>query len=264
MRGTAEDGDEHDRERRRHRPPDHGKSVRLDGVGCDPESLEGLARGFLLGGLLRRAPPDAELGPGDVGRADEAAVVRRSLDLEHGVVHLAAGAGERLLELRLVVDVARAGELDLLAERRDDRRLDTLESVLEVESGDGRLEQRGEHVPAAGDALELVARDVPRPLGEPLAEAELLGHESAGGAGDDVRPDLREPALRGVLEAVEDRAGDGELEDAVPEELEPLVGLGAVVRPGGVLEDLFEPRGRELPDQPAELLRRLGPRAGVR
>jgi hypothetical protein len=79
-----------------------------------------------------------------------------------------------------------------------------------------------------------------------------------------VRPDLREPAFRGVLEAVEDRAGDRELEDAVPEELEPLVGLGAVVRPGGVLEDLLEPVGRELPDQPAELFRGLAPRAGVR
>jgi hypothetical protein len=41
-----------------------------------------------------------------VRRAHEAAVVRRPLDLEDGVVHLLARARERFLELRLVVDVA--------------------------------------------------------------------------------------------------------------------------------------------------------------
>jgi hypothetical protein len=79
-----------------------------------------------------------------------------------------------------------------------------------------------------------------------------------------VRTDLREPALGEVGVPVIERPGDRELEDAVPEELEPLVGLRTVVRPGGVLEDLLEPVGRKLPDQPAELLRGLAPRAGVR
>jgi hypothetical protein len=77
-----------------------------------------------------------------------------------------------------------------------------------------------------------------------------------------MRSDLREPALGGVLEAVEDRACDCKLEDAVAEELEALVRVDASVGPGGVLEDLLEPGGRKLGDQPAELVRGL--RAGVR
>ena len=72
--------------------------------------------------------PDAELLAGDVRRADEPPVVRRALDLEHGVVNLRPRARERLLELGLVVDVARARVLDALAERLDDRGLDRARS----------------------------------------------------------------------------------------------------------------------------------------
>ena len=64
---------------------------------------------------------------------------------------------------------------------------------------------------------------------------------------------LREPPLRRILEAVEDCARDGELEDAVPQELEPLVGLGAVLGPGRVRENLLEPVLRKLGDQTPEL-----------
>jgi hypothetical protein len=39
-----------------------------------------------------------------------------------------------------------------------------------------------------------------------------------------VGADLRQPALRGLAEAVEDGPRDRELEDAVAEELEPFVG----------------------------------------
>jgi hypothetical protein len=70
-----------------------------------------------------------------------------------------------------------------------------------------------------------------------------------------VRSDLREPALRRLFEAVEDGTSDRELEDAVTEELEALVRLRAVVRPGGVGEDLLEPLGRQLGDEAAELVR---------
>jgi hypothetical protein len=70
-----------------------------------------------------------------------------------------------------------------------------------------------------------------------------------------VRTDLREPALGRLAETVEDRSRDGELEDAVAEELEPLVRRGAVVRPGGVGEDLLEAGLWELGDQAAELER---------
>jgi hypothetical protein len=136
--------------------------------------------------------------------------------------------------------------------------------VLEVERGDRGLEQRSEHVPASGDALELVARDVACPLGEPFPETEVLRDERAARAGDDVRTDLRETALRRVAEPVEDGARDRELEDAVAEELEPLVRVGAVVRPGGVLEDLFEALGRKLGDQAPELVGPGGVRAGAR
>ena len=86
----------------------------LDPLGHDAERLERLARGFLLRGLLRRALADAELLARDVCRADELAVVRRALDLEHRVVNVASRAREGLLELRLVVDMARARVLDAL------------------------------------------------------------------------------------------------------------------------------------------------------
>jgi hypothetical protein len=74
-------------------------------------------------------------------------------------------------------------------------------------------------------------------------------------AGHDMGAYLREPPLRGILEAVEDGACDRELENAVPEELEPLVRLGAVARPGRVGENLLESSVRKPGDQAAELSR---------
>jgi hypothetical protein len=68
-----------------------------------------------------------------------------------------------------------------------------------------------------------------------------------------VRADLREPALGEVREALVEGAGDGELEDAVAEELQPLVRRGAVGRPRGVREDGLEARRRERVDQALEL-----------
>jgi hypothetical protein len=70
-----------------------------------------------------------------------------------------------------------------------------------------------------------------------------------------VRADLGESAFRRVCEAIEDRPRDRELEHAVSEELEPLVGLRAVFRPRRVGEDLLAPSGRKLVDQAAELVR---------
>jgi hypothetical protein len=188
-----------------------------------------------------------------VRRADETAVVRRPLDLEDGVVDLLAGPGERLLELRLVVDVARPGVLDLLGKGRDDGRLDALEAVLEVERRERGFEERGEDVPAPRDALQLVRRDVSGTLGELLAQTEVLRDGGAARPRDDVGPDLRQAALRRLPEAVEDGPRDRELENAVAQELEALVGGGPVVRPGRVREDLLETRSRKLGDQAAEL-----------
>ena len=188
-----------------------------------------------------------------MGRADEVAVVRRSFDLEHGVVDLATGACQCLLKLRLVVDVTRAGVLDRLRERLDDRRLDAFEAMLEVERGDRSLENRSQDVAAAGDALELVGGDIPGVVQETVPELELLGHHGTCLARDNVGADLRQAALRGVAETLEDGMRDRELEDTVPEKLEALVRLGSVVGPGRVREDLVESGLRKLGDQAAEL-----------
>jgi hypothetical protein len=59
-----------------------------------------------------------------------------------------------------------------------------------------------------------------------------------------VRADLREAPLGGVRETVVERAGDGELEDAIAEELEPLVRRAAIRSPRRVREDVIEPCGR--------------------
>jgi hypothetical protein len=67
-----------------------------------------------------------------------------------------------------------------------------------------------------------------------------------------VRPDLREPALRQVREPLVERTGDGELEDAVAQELEPLVGVAPYARPGRVGERVVETLLRKLLDQGRE------------
>jgi hypothetical protein len=168
-------------------------------------------------------------------------------------VHLLPRPGQRLLELGLVVDVERARVLDPLGERVDDGGLDPLEAVLEVDRRDRGLEDGREDVPAAGDALELVGGDVAGELRELLSQAELFRDRRAALAGDDVRADLREASLGRLGEAVENRASDRELEDAVPEELQPLVRLRPVFRPRRVGEDLLQPVGGQLRYQAAEL-----------
>jgi hypothetical protein len=70
-----------------------------------------------------------------------------------------------------------------------------------------------------------------------------------------MRTDLREAALGRGLEAIEHRTCDGELEDAVAQELEPLVGLRAILGPRRVGENLLEAALRQLPDQATELIR---------
>lgn len=70
-----------------------------------------------------------------------------------------------------------------------------------------------------------------------------------------MRADLREPPLGGIGEAVEHRPRDRQLEDAVPEELEALVRLRAVLGPRRMGEDLRQAVGGELRYETAELLR---------
>src|SRR5690349_6785968 len=96
--------------------------------GClDAERRERLLRRLLLGRLLRRTAADAELLPLDHGGAAEAAVVGRPLDLEHRVADGLAAPRQRLLQLRLVVDVARERVLDPAGERLHDGPLDLCE-----------------------------------------------------------------------------------------------------------------------------------------
>ena len=149
--------------------------------------------------------------------------MRRAFDFDDLVLDLVAGAGERFLELGLLVDRAGARELDPRVERLDDRLLGDLEAVHEVDGRDRRFEERREHVPAVRDPVELGIGDVLCLLEQVAPEIELLGHAGAAVARDDVGPDLRQPAVGSLREAVVQRLRDRELEHRVAEELEPLV-----------------------------------------
>jgi hypothetical protein len=179
--------------------------------------------------------------------------VGRALDFEHGVVHGLAAARQRLLQLGLVVDVAGERVLDATRERLDDRLFDGLETMLEEERGQCGLQQRREDVAVMGEPVELVVRDVRTALGEPLPELELTGDDGATGTGDDVGADLREPSLAEIRIALVQLARDRELEDAVAQELQPLVGRGPLARPGRVRVDLLRPLVGQLLDQLCEL-----------
>jgi hypothetical protein len=69
-----------------------------------------------------------------------------------------------------------------------------------------------------------------------------------------MRADLGEATLAELGVAEVEVARDGELQDAVAEELEPLVGGGAVARPGRVGEDVLEALRRERVDQLGQLV----------
>jgi hypothetical protein len=68
-----------------------------------------------------------------------------------------------------------------------------------------------------------------------------------------VRANLGEAALGEVGEALVEGTRDGELEDAVAEELEALVGRGPVGGPRGMREDGLEALRRQRVDQALEL-----------
>jgi hypothetical protein len=71
-------------------------------------------------------------------------------------------------------------------------------------------------------------------------------------ARDDVGADLRQPALGEVRIAVVELPGDGELEDAVAQELQALVRRSTVGSPGRVGEDVRETLLGERFDQPGK------------
>src|SRR5439155_23486849 len=80
------------------------------GFGAEP--VERLLGGELLGLLLRLPLPHPGLLAVDHRRGREHAVVGRTVDLEQDVHDRAAAPGERLLQLRLVVDLVRERVLD--------------------------------------------------------------------------------------------------------------------------------------------------------
>src|SRR4051812_37425280 len=169
-----------------------------DSRDLDAEGVERLLRRFLLRSLLRRTLPGTELLAVDHRGAAEAAVVRRPLDLEHAVVDRLSAPGQRLLQLRLVIDVRRPRVLDAAGERLHDRLLDRLEAVLEEERGQRCLQQRREHVPVVREPVQLVVRNIPPALCEALTECELARDDRAARARDDVRADLGEPPFAEV------------------------------------------------------------------
>ena len=143
-----------------------------------------------------RPLPTPSSSPSITRRAREAPLVRRALELDDLVLHRATVAGERLLQLRLVVDEGRERVLDPARERVDDRVLDLLEAVLEEERAERGLEQRREDVAVAHEPVELVLGERLRPaLLQPPAEIELACDDRAALPRDDVRADLREPPL---------------------------------------------------------------------
>jgi len=175
--------------------------------------------------------------------------MRRSLDLDNRVGDSETATGELLLELRLEVDVPLDRVLDPFGERLYDRRLDPLEPELEVERAEAGLDESGDDVRVLGECLDLGRVVLPGELREPLPEPELPADDRAALPRDDVGADLRQLPFGVLGEALVELLGDREPEDAVPQELQPLVGLGAVLRPRGVREGVAQPLLRQRVDQ---------------
>ena len=134
---------------------------------------------------------------------------------------------------------------DARLERLDDRGLDRLEAVLEIERSERRLEERGEHVAVPRELVGVVGALA----AQPFTELELPRDDGAARARDDMRAHLRHPSLGELREAVVEGARDHELEHRVPEELEPFVRGGALGGPRRMREDRPRPLCGKLVDQ---------------
>jgi hypothetical protein len=167
--------------------------------------------------------------------------VRRTLDLEHGIGDRLPAAGKLLLKLGLEVDVPLERVLDPIGERGHDRATDRLEAVLEVERTQARLHQSGEDVAVDREPPELLRVALAATVREqPPAEVEAPADDGTALPRDDVGAELGEPPFLGVREALVELLRDGQAEDAVPEKLEPLVGIRPVRRPRGMRERVAE------------------------
>ena len=160
---------------------------------------------------------------------------------EHLVADREAVAGEVLLEFCLVVDVALHGELDVLVEHLDDGWANRFEAKGEVDRADEGLGEVGEHVLVGFQLLGLAA-SCPVRGSRPAAcpDPSARRHSSARRATDDVGAQRRELALGDIGEAAVQFGRDTQSKDAVAEEFEALVRLGASGRPRGVREDLLQ------------------------
>jgi hypothetical protein len=183
--------------------------------------------------------------------------VRRPLDAHDRVRDRQPPAGEFLLELGLVVDVPFERVVDPLLEGLDDRPADNLEAVLEVDRSEAGFDERGEDVAVRGQPQELVGVDLARVAGEEVAQPQALPDDRAALARDDVRADLGETAFGLVGKAVVELLRDREPENAVAEELQPLVRVRTARRPRGMRECVLKALARKRLDQSEELAPRL-------
>jgi hypothetical protein len=125
--------------------------------------------------------------------------------------------------------------------------------VLEVEGAERRLDERREDVAVPREAVEFAARQRAETFGEPAAEPEQAGDLRAARPADDVRPRLGQPSFGELREAVVELLSDCEVENRVPEELEPLVRGRAVLDRGGMGEGARAKLWPQPLDQPKEL-----------
>ena len=95
--------------------------------------------------------------------------MRRAFDLDGRIGDSSARAREALLQLRLVIDERRQRVLDARVERADNRRLDRLEAMLQIQGCERGLEQRREHVAVPRELVGIVRAFA----AQPLAELEL-------------------------------------------------------------------------------------------
>ena len=224
-----------------------------------PRSRERLLGGRLLRLLLRAARAGAERHAGHERLAGEQPIVRRPLHLHDVVRHLPPVLRGLLLETRLEVDRRVESLLDLPLEGRDDRPGRGVETVLEDDRRDGRLDERREDVVRPTE----VVRELEL-LGEHPVEPDLSRHRRTAAPGDDRRAQPRQLPLGRVGIAVEQLARDEQPEDAVPEKLQTLVRLRPVGHPRGVHEHLRQALRRERRDQLGERPGRDGPVTGAR
>ena len=198
--------------------------------------------------------PTPTCSPSTVAAQRERAVVRRALDVQHRVAHRAASPGKRLLKLGLEVDVAGQRVVDPAREGLDDRRVRSSGTRARGRARPAKL-RAARRARCGSSSSRLSSSSGIRslaPLEQPRPQVELPRHDGAARPRDDVRADLRQPALGEVGVVVVERARDRELEHAVAEELEPLVRGRTIGRPGRVREDVLEPLLGQPVDQAVE------------